>query len=214
MTSAAFTLLEREPILEQLHAAMRSTADGSGCFVLLSGEAGAGKTAVIERFVNALSNRERVLIGSCDYFTTPRPLGPLLDVAGGLGPAVERALDRTLAGSAVHELFGSVLTDLRNRPTVLVVEDAHWADEATLDLLRFLASRIDHTPVLVVVTYRADEIGRTHPLVAMLGDVATSPVIRRIAVDRLSRNAVAELAAERDIDVDELFRITSGNPFF
>jgi len=107
-----------------------------------------------------------------------------------------------------------VLTDLNNRPTVLVIEDVHWADEATLDLLRFLAYRIDHTPVLVVVTYRADEIGRTHPLTAMLGDIANCPTIRRIEVDRLSRAAVTALAADRNIDVDELFRITGGNAFF
>src|SRR5882757_812412 len=212
--SGPITLLEREHVLQQLLAATMSAIDGAGRMVLVAGEAGAGKTSVVAEFVRSLANRQRVLIGSCDPLTTPRPLGPLLDIAGRLGPAVEQALHRTLAGSTVHELFSSVLTDLNNRPTVLVIEDVHWADEATLDLLRFLAYRIDHTPVLVVMSYRADEIGRMHPLTAMLGDVASSPTIRRIEVDRLSRGAVAELSARQDIDVDELFRITGGNAFF
>jgi len=147
-------LLERDDVLSQLNDALRSAANGVGRLVLLSGEAGVGKTSVIQGFVSGLSGRERVLIGSCDPLTTPRPLGPLVDVAGHMGPLLKKALDQTLAGAEVHGLFGSVLADLNapGRMSILVIEDAHWADEATLDLLRFLAYRTEHVPVLILVS--------------------------------------------------------------
>ena len=90
----------------------------------------------------------------------------------------------------------------------------HWADEATLDVIRFVAGRIERLAALVVVTYRDDELGRTHPLRVVLGSLATVPGIRRVKVRPLSRGAVGVLADPYAANADELYRLTSGNPFF
>lgn len=112
-----------------------------------------------------------------------------------------------------YELFAAVLEALRVRPRVLVVEDVHWADEATLDLVRFLARRIDALPLLMVLSYR-DELGADHPLTAVLGDLVSSPDAHRIQLAPLSRSAVAELLDGRGPDPDDVHRRTGGNPFF
>jgi DNA-binding CsgD family transcriptional regulator len=206
-------LLERDEVLGQLVEAGLGSADRTGRLVLLSGEAGVGKTSVIRRF--AAVAPARVLIGCCEPLVTPRPLGPVADLADRLGSPVELALAQALDGANVHRVFDRILARLGNDgPTVLVFEDIHWADEATLDLIRFLARRVEDVPALVVATYRGDEVGRTHPLARLLGDIATSAAVRRVHVDPLSRDAVAELATGHDVDVAELYRVTGGNPFF
>jgi ATP/maltotriose-dependent transcriptional regulator MalT len=214
-------LLERDPVLAELLCAVPVAPGGPGRLVLLSGEAGVGKTSVIRQLgaIASAAHSARVLVGCCEPLATPRPLGPLTDLVDRLGSAVEEALARALDGSSIHQLFDRVLAELdrADTPTVLVFEDVHWADEATLDLVRFLARRIESVPAMLVLTYRGDELGRTHPLTLLLGDLATSPATRRIEVRPLSRAAVAELAeltTGRDVDVDELYRVTSGNPFF
>src|SRR5207244_10714647 len=90
----------------------------------------------------------------------------------------------------------------------------HWADEATLDVLRLLGRRAEELPALIVVTYRDDEITSRHPLLVVLGELATARGIARLTLQRLSRDAVAELAGDRPIDVSELYEKTGGNPFF
>lgn len=99
-------------------------------------------------------------------------------------------------------------------PTLVVIDDAHWADEATLDLLRFLGRRIGDCPAMLVVVYRQDEVGARHPLRVLAGDLAALPVVRRLTVPMLSEAAVARLAAGTDIDPVELYRRTGGNAFF
>ena len=115
----------------------------------------------------------------CDSLSTPRPLGPLRDVADELGPSVSALLRGT---AAQHEIFAAVLDALRARPRVFVVEDLHWADEATLDLVRYLARRIAGLPLLLVLSYR-DAVGVDHPLSPVLGDLVASPGARRAAAD-------------------------------
>jgi hypothetical protein len=99
-------------------------------------------------------------------------------------------------------------------PTVFVLEDMHWADEATLDVLRLLASRVETVPALVVASYRDDELDRAHPLRIMLGELATSRTVGRMKLVRLSPGAVTQLAEPYGVDADELYRKTAGNPFF
>jgi hypothetical protein len=140
----------------------------------------------------------------CDAAT----LGPLRDLTPFAGPRLAGALrwgDR-------EEVFESLRDELETAPgTVLVVEDVHWSDEATLDALRFLARRIDALPAVLVLTYRDDELDGAHPLTRMLGDVHSN--VRYIAVQRLSPSAVGALAVEGGFDPDRIFALTRGNPY-
>jgi hypothetical protein len=164
-------LLERESALETLGGWFAEARAGGGRLVLVGGEAGLGKTALVEEFALRQRQAARVLFGACDPLTTPRPLGLLADVA----PALGGRLDQLVHDEAPREaLFPAVLERLNDARvvTVLVIEDVHWADEATLDLLRFLARRIGATPTLVLVTYRDDEGGPQHPVQLLAGDEA------------------------------------------
>jgi DNA-binding CsgD family transcriptional regulator len=204
-------LLERETSLQELATAWREAAAGEGRVALVSGEAGIGKTSLVERFTREHRASGRVLWGACDALFTPRPLGPLHDMAG----QVKGSLPALLSSDANRTaLFSAVLAELQTCPTIAVFEDVHWADEATLDLLKFLGRRVTRTTALVVLTYRDDELGPQHPLRTVLGDMATSPAVRRVALSSLSETAVRSLVGERAIDPVALHRQTAGNPFF
>jgi DNA-binding CsgD family transcriptional regulator/tetratricopeptide (TPR) repeat protein len=143
---------------------------------------------------------------------TPRPLGPLLDIAemtgGELGELVE-------SGGRPHEVAAALIRELGTRaPTILVLEDVHWADEATLDVLRLLARRMEAIPALVLASYRDDELDRTHPLRIVLGELASGHAIGRVKIEPLTPSAVAQLAEPHGVDADELYRTTAGNPFY
>ena len=201
-------LLEREEQLTRLQAALVAARSGSGRLVLVTGEAGVGKTALIRRLVDA-DDTIRVWSGSCEQLFTPRPLGPLADIAskadGRLGEVVGR-------GAPVHEILPVLLDELRSHPTLVVFEDVHWADEATLDVIALLARRTTATCSLVVVTSR-DELTLDHPLRVVFGALAAAGV-ERLQLSPLSLRAVRELAAPHGFDGDELFHRTGGNPFF
>jgi predicted ATPase len=206
-------LLERESALEALGSWFAEARAGRGRLVLVSGEAGVGKTTLVNELAVRHRQAARVLWGACDPLTTPPPLGPLADVA----PALGGPLDQLLRDEAPREvLFGALLGRLRDSrvATVLVIEDVHWADEATLDLLRFLARRAGASPVLLVVTYRVDEVGPLHPVQLLAGDLASSALVRRLRLAPLSRQAVAVLAGPHEVDPGALYERTGGNPFF
>lgn len=203
-------LLEREAELQELAAAWRDAITGQGRIALVSGEAGIGKTSLVGRFTRE-QNAARTLWGACDALFTPRPLGPLHDMAAHLRGNLPELL-RTDANRAV--IFSALLAELQSRPTLAVFEDVHWADEATLDLLKFVGRRVERTSALVVLTYRDDELDSRHPLRTVLGDLATSPALRRIALAPLSEKAVQTLVGVQPIDAAELHRQTGGNPFF
>jgi predicted ATPase len=209
-------LLEREAVLTALCDHLALAARGQGRLVLLRGEAGAGKTAVLGRFAGRAGSVADVLVGCCDPLSTPRPLGPLVDVAAGLGAAVRRELERANGGpSRVTEVFQCVMDALGvGRPKVLIFEDVHWADEATLDLMCLLGRRIEHQATMLVASYRDDEIGPSHRLRVLLGDLAGVSAVHRCAIEPLSPHGVARLTAGRWIDTDELYRVTGGNLFF
>src|SRR6185295_12799809 len=98
--------------------------------------------------------------GACDSHHTPRPLGPVYDIAQQAGSAL---LGRLEAGAPPRAIFSAVLEELRQHPPVIAVfEDLHWADAATLDLIKFLGRRIQLVPALLVLTYRDDELGSRH----------------------------------------------------
>jgi len=203
-------LLERDSPLRDLQAALREAVAGAGRVALVSGEAGIGKTALIDHFASG-QRAARVLWGACDALFTPRPLGPLHDMAGQLGGEWPARLN---AGGQPAALSAAFLAELQQRPALVIVEDIHWADEATLDLLKYLARRIERTTALVVLTYRDDEVGPRHPLRALLGDLATSNAVTRIAIAPLSKEAVHTLVGERRLDAGILHQQTAGNPFF
>ena len=204
-------LLEREPQLAAFAELLSEVRAGSaGRLLLVGGEAGAGKTAMLERFCHDVGSSSRVMWGACAPLQTPRPLGPLLDVAETIGGQFERAV---AAAERPYEVATALLRELRRRaPTVLVLEDLHWADEATIDVLALVGARIATAPALVLASYRDDELDRTHRLRVVLGEVVRTP--GRITVDPLSKAAVAELAAPRHVDAEELYARTGGNPFF
>ena len=204
-------LLERAEFFKQLQDTLAEVARGQGRLVLVSGEAGIGKTSLVEQFLEKQENKYRVLWGGCDALFTPRPLGPLYDLAlqvrGDLLTLLEQEAPRTTIFSAVFE-------ELQSQPsTVLVFEDVHWADEGTLDLLKFIGRRINKLNSLLVITYRDDEVQAEHPLRLVLGDLPRSSV-RRVRLPRLSEAAVHELAARAGKRMEELYAITGGNPFF
>jgi DNA-binding CsgD family transcriptional regulator/tetratricopeptide (TPR) repeat protein len=195
-------LLEREGILGSLDGALASAASGRGRIVLVAGEAGVGKTAAVRAFCDH-QTAAQTCWGDCDDLFTPRPLGPFL--GGALATAVPE-------GAGAHEVANALLGS--TRLSIVVLEDLHWADEATLDVLLVLARSIGRAPLLVVGTYRDDELEKTHPLRVVLGELAPREPVEHLAVPRLSAEAVAELAAPEGIDPRELYRQTSGNPFF
>jgi len=186
-----------------------------GRVVLVSGEAGIGKTSLLKTWC-AASGR-RVLWGSCDSLRTPRPLGPLHDMARQAGGRLAASM---AAGRPRQAMFGAFLDELAGRPAVAVLEDVHWADEATLDLLVYAVRRISLTPSLLAVTYRENEVGPGHPLLRVLGALAADTSVLRVRLPALSVPAVAALvagagpAARGGVDAAELHARTGGNPFF
>ena len=204
-------LLERDACLDELARALQDAACGEGRVVLVSGEAGIGKTALLDCFTRQRCGAARVLWGACDAMFTPRPLGPLHDMAAHMPGSVPGLLHSNANRTA---LFAAVLAELQGCLSIAVFEDVHWADEATLDLLRFLGRRMARTAALLVMTYRDDELGPQHPLRIVLGDLVTLPVTRRVPLRSLTATAVRTLVGARAIDAAALHRQTGGNPFF
>jgi DNA-binding CsgD family transcriptional regulator/tetratricopeptide (TPR) repeat protein len=197
-------LIERDALLERLASARRE----GGRLLLLGGEAGVGKTALVRAFTSGLDRR--VLLGACEHLVTPAPLGPLLDIAGETGGVLAADIE---AGRHPRQVALSLLEELRE-PAVLVFEDVHWADEATLDVLRVVGRRVTATPSLVLVTYREDDVADDHPLRRLLGELASVDGVERVAVHPLSLEAVRELASPHEADGDAIYALTRGNPFF
>lgn len=199
-------LVERGELLATLSAYLAEARAGSGRLVLLSGEAGVGKTSLVRAFT-AQESGARVLWGTCDPLATPEPAAPFHDMA---------PLATVLAGKPVRvELLTAILDELRPAPvTVMVVDDAHWADEVTLDAVRFLGRRIHTTSALVLVTFREDELAPGAQLRTVVGDLATAPGCRRLRVPPLSIDGVATLATGRAVDPVRLHETTGGNAFY
>jgi DNA-binding CsgD family transcriptional regulator len=201
-------LLEREAFMSMLGDALKESRT-SGRIALISGEAGIGKTSLVDRFAAAADGSTRVLWGACDSLLTPQPLGPLHDIAASLPGGFA---ERLRAGARPIEIFAAFLAFLREAPSLVIIEDAHWADAATLDFMKFMGRRIHQVPALLVLTFR-DVIGPSDPLRVLLGDLATARSVTRIMLPPLSAAAVRKLAGDR-IDAVALHNQTGGNPFF
>lgn len=205
------TLLERAPLLARLGVLLDEARRGHGHLALLAGEAGVGKTTLLDAFCIE-HPATRTLRGACDPVTPPRPFAPLFDMAETSGGHLRAALE-TGDRDTVIDAFASLVRPGAGTPTLVVFEDMHWADEALLDLLRVVGRRVDRTSALIVVSYRDDEVGGHHPLRLALGDVPAQAAVE-LLVPPLSPSAVAQLARGSEIDAAELFAVTGGNAFF
>jgi DNA-binding CsgD family transcriptional regulator/tetratricopeptide (TPR) repeat protein len=205
-------LLEREAQLAALAGYAGEARKAQGRLVLVAGEAGVGKSALVEQLQRDLPEAAWFW-GACDGLFTPRPLGPLFDIAAKLGGEL---LELSRAGAPREELFGALLRQVSEPDAlhVVVVEDIHWADEATIDLLRFLGRRIRDATVLLVATYRDEGLTANDPLRIALGDLATQRSVRRISLAPLSAGATAVLAAGCGLEASVLYGLTGGNPFY
>jgi DNA-binding CsgD family transcriptional regulator/tetratricopeptide (TPR) repeat protein len=205
------TLLERDEPLSALRSAFERSKEGEGRLVLVGGEAGVGKSALVRTFLAEVGENARALVGACEPLFTPRPLGPIVDVAAQTGGALATL---TTEDAGAHDVLNALLEELQRERTVLVLEDVHWADEATLDLLRLLGRRVSVPGAFVLVTFRDDEVDARHPLRIVLGGLATAYGAERITLSPLSVESVRVLCTLRAVDADELHRRTGGNPFF
>src|SRR5262245_24113693 len=202
-------LLERDRLLTELDRRLEQACAGTGALVFVSGEAGIGKSALLAHFVAAARDRAIAWWGGCDSLQTPSALGPLWDIARQMG----RGQERLREDLPRIELFKELFDALAERSAIVVLEDLHWADAATHDLLRYLGRRIQRTRSLLIASYRDDELSATHPLRVLLGDLATQPIVR-LALAPLSADAVRALVGEAHIDAANLHKQTAGNPFF
>lgn len=214
-TSMTSPLVEREEVLTELATCADSALRGAGRLVIIRGETGSGKSSVVRAFCGDFRGGT-VAISRCDPVFAPTPLGPILDSCECLDEDVCARLVHAIGGdagaSSVPYAVASTLT--ATAPLVWVIEDVHWADSATLDVLRYVTRRLARMSVLLVVTYRDDELGPQHPLAVALGDAVGSKALVRIDLSLLSLSGVRTMAAAHlDVDVPELHRVTGGNPF-
>ena len=204
----ADVLVEREAFLVSLQRVLGEVLDGSGRLVFLGGEAGVGKTALATALAEAATGLV-VRRGSCDHVTTAEALGPILDALPELAVAAE-------ADESRLRLFQKVRAVLAGSPMLLLLEDVHWADEATLDILRFLGRRLAGVRLMILATFRSEEMGGDHPLVVVMGDLAALPGVIRMQLPALSVTGVRQLLDDADsaLDADDVHQRTGGNPFY
>jgi len=204
-------LLERQTELEELARLLREAGAGAGKVALVSGEAGAGKSALVEGFAQSLG-AARVFWGHCDALQTSRVLGPVNEVVAGMSLLPDALRE---SGPSRELLFSRLFERLSppNPLSIVVLEDLHWADEATLDFVRFLGRRIQRTRCLLIATHRDDELAPTHLLRAVLGEL-TGQHTARIHVPALSLAAVERLAQGTRRNARQVYQVTGGNPFF
>ncbi len=214
LDTQAAPLIERDAPLAQWAQVLRHIVvpGAAGACLLLHGEAGIGKTSLL-RAARARSPAHcDWLTGLCEPLLSPTPLGPLLDILDGLPPSLAAALG---AQRHLHALLPDLLAWLRrlSRPLVMVVDDAQWADSASLDVLRFIGRRIEGLRVLLVLSYRDDGLHADHPLHSVIGALPTARTTR-IALAALSPQAVLGMAQGVGRQARGLHSLTQGNPLY
>src|SRR5690606_22740904 len=208
---APTVLIEREEPLQALATVLLRAAAGQGGLVSIGGEAGIGKSSLLREFGLRAGSRYPMHWGGCEALFTPRPLGPLQDMAHELHP---RVVEHLRDGAPPEQLFPAVLQSFERAAgaAVVVFEDMHWADHATLDLVKYLGRRVPQLRLLMILTFRSDEVGPQHPLMQVLGDLPAQ-ALTRISLQPLSPEGVASLAGAAGRSGIGLHELTSGNPF-
>jgi predicted ATPase len=201
-------LLERQRELDVLREGLHQVRGGQGAGFALAGDSGTGKSSTIAAALFEVTGL-RVMRGHCDPLRTPRPLGPFREL-GLPGLSALASIEET----RLTETAEAALADLGSEPTVLVIEDLHWADAASTDVLRYLVRRIETVPLAILLSYRDLEIGPRHPARRLLGDFASSDGLRTLVLQPLSVDAVAEAVQGTDLDPVRVHRLTGGNPFY
>lgn len=200
-------LIERDGPMARLRELREAAARGPGRIALVNGEAGIGKTSLVRE----LASEGVAWWGACDALQTPEPLAPLHDLARHAGPRLGAVLERHASRG---EVFKEAMAAIEAAgPMLVVVEDAHWADGATLDFLKYVGRRIDRTRALLALTYRADEVTPAHPLHTVIADLP-SALTTSLALPRLTPGGVATLAQRALRSPAGLHAATGGNPFF
>ena len=202
------SLLERAAPKSALLEAVALLRAGESGVALIAGEAGVGKSSLLTAALGDVGEGIRVLRGACDDLVAANPLGPLREATRDLSPLLEEALET----ASIDRVLDAAVAELSTVPTVLAIEDVHWADDATLDVLAYLVRRLDRLRLLLVVTYRDDELTGDHPLQRFLGSLPGRTL--RIELSPLSAASVELLSAGSGWDGAQLHAITGGNPFY
>jgi DNA-binding CsgD family transcriptional regulator len=217
-----------------LRAEMAAARDGYGRLVLLGGEAGIGKTSLARDLGRDADDLGvRVLAGSCYDLTNTPPYGPWLDLFEGCRrdpslPAPPAALaagklERVTDQAALFAEVRQFLVELASAgPALVLLEDLHWADPASIDLLRHVGPHLRHWPLLLLVTYRVDELTPGRPFAYQMPALVREAEGQRLDLGRLDEGALRALVAARyrleraaeDRLVAYLERHAEGNPFF
>ena len=205
-------LIERDNFLSALESGFRQAAAGEGYSFFIMGEAGIGKTSLVKAFLKKIEGDSIQYVGACDSLFTPRPLGPLYDLALQINKTWIKEIHSV---SSRAELFSRFVQELsqKQKPVVIVFEDIHWADEATLDFVKFLARRITRLKCLFILTLRDDEINLQYSLRNVFSDLAPD-TFTRLVLTPLSKQAVQKLADEKGYDGEDVYSISGGNPFY
>ena len=206
-----FALFGRDRELGMLRQQLDVAFVGRGRLTLIGGEAGIGKTALAEALCQEARERGAlVLTGRCYDLTETPPYGPWVELfaryrrtdddrpappeAFSLGATIGEVSSQAALFGAVRDFFAQLAS---RRPLALLLDDFHWMDPASLDLLRFLARSLDESPILAVATYRSDEITRRHPLHALIPLLVGEAKAKRLDLRPLDADAVRSLVDER-----------------
>ena len=248
VSSAAF--IGRVEPLDRIEAAVARAATGESSAVVVGGEAGVGKTRFVREVAARAAGSTRVLSGTCiDLGEAGPPFGPMVEVLRTLVREDGAGTIRSYAGPAASEL-GRLVSELAgpdqsvaveppggatrlfevvlgllerlalDRPVLLLIEDLHWADRSTRDLLAYLIHQLGHAPVAIVATFRTDELSRRHPLRPFLAELERSGRAERIDLERFDRDDVAAqlqgILGEVPTPevVEAVFSRSDGNAFF
>lgn len=202
-------LLERETELGVLNGLLGNIDASGGKVVLIRGEAGIGKSSLVGEFVEAHREEAHVHVGASDDLIIPQPLSPFWDMAR-VEPDLMDPLDRGDRPGTLQAILALLSRSLR--PTLMVIEDTHWADAATLDAIKYVGRRVARTNGLILLTYRTGEVDYEHPLRGVIGDLPPQSV-ERIQLSGLSLSGVSAILGRSELDAEEVQAATGGNPF-